>query len=131
MYSWKFWSWISIRFCCNGCRQSRFVSNRALLPSDILNFPMLPAQRFWLRTVSLLDVIALKVTMRARILEKQFLSIKRNMLFLWFFFLLSLRRKTLGPPLYVHVRKVCVLLGVNKKEKERQRPTLGVRYSEV
>ena len=131
MYSWKFWSWISIRFCCNGCHQSRFVSNMSLLPSDILNFPMLPAQRFWLTTVSLLDVIALKVTMRARILEKQFLSIKRNMLFLWFFFLLSLRRKTLGPALYVHVRKVCVLLGVNKKEKERQRPTLGVRCSEV
>ena len=55
---------------------------RALLPSDILTFLMLPAQRFWLGTVSLLDVIALKVTMRARTLEKQFLAIKRNMLFL-------------------------------------------------
>ena len=54
----------------------------SLLPSDILNFPMLPAQRFWLRTVSLLDVIALKVTMRVHTLEKQFLAIKQNMLFL-------------------------------------------------
>ena len=34
---------------------------------------------------------------------------------------------TLEPALYVHVRKVCTLLGV----KERQRPTLGVRCSEV
>ena len=92
---------------------------RALLPSDILTFLMLPAQRFWLGTVSLLDVIALKVTMRAHTLEKQFLPIKRNMLFLWFFFLFSLRRTTLEPALYVHVRKVCVLLGVNKKEKRK------------
>ena len=30
--------------------------NSALLPSDVLNFAMLPTPRFWWQTVSLLDV---------------------------------------------------------------------------
>ena len=37
-------------------RRSTFASNSALLPSDVTDFTMLPAQRFWLETVSLLDV---------------------------------------------------------------------------
>ena len=36
------------------------VGNSALLPSDVKNFPVMPTQRFWLKTVSLLDAIALK-----------------------------------------------------------------------
>ena len=38
------------------------VGNSALLPSEVKNFLMMPTQRFWLGTVSLLDAIALKVT---------------------------------------------------------------------
>ena len=37
-------------------RRSTFASNSALLPSNVIDFAMLPAQRFWLETVSLLVV---------------------------------------------------------------------------
>ena len=33
-------------FTCNGGRRSTFVGNSALLPSDVIDFAMLPAQRF-------------------------------------------------------------------------------------
>lgn len=37
---------------------STFVGNSALLPSDmIIDFAMLPVQRFWWKTVLLLDVM--------------------------------------------------------------------------
>ena len=38
-------------------KQSTFTGNIALLPSDVMDFALLPAQRFWQETVSLLDVI--------------------------------------------------------------------------
>ena len=38
-------------------KQSTFTGNIALLPSDIMDFALLPAQRFWQETASLLDVI--------------------------------------------------------------------------
>ena len=31
---------------CNGSRRSTFAGNSALLPSDVIDFAMLPAQRF-------------------------------------------------------------------------------------
>ena len=34
-----------------------FAGNSALLPSDIIDLAILPAQRFWRETVSLLDVM--------------------------------------------------------------------------
>ena len=42
---------------CNGGRRSTFVGNSALLPSDVIDFAMLPARRFWREKVSLLDVM--------------------------------------------------------------------------
>ena len=33
-------------FTCNGGRRSAFVGNSAQLPSDVIDFAMLPAQRF-------------------------------------------------------------------------------------
>ena len=42
---------------CNGGRRSTFVGNSVLLPSDVIDFAMLPAQRFWRETVCLLDVM--------------------------------------------------------------------------
>ena len=39
---------------CNGCRRSTFAGNTSgLLPSDIRDFALLPALRFWRETVSL------------------------------------------------------------------------------
>ena len=38
-------------------KQSTFTGNIALLPSDVMDFALLPAQRFWQETASLLDVI--------------------------------------------------------------------------
>ena len=38
------------------CLKSLIVHS-ALLPSDVIDFAMLPAQRFWRETVSLLDVM--------------------------------------------------------------------------
>ena len=37
--------------------RSAFAGNSALLPFDVIDFAMLPAQRFWRGTVSLLDVM--------------------------------------------------------------------------
>ena len=42
---------------CNGGHWSTFAGNSALLPSDVIHFAMLSVQRFWLVTVSLLDVM--------------------------------------------------------------------------
>ena len=52
LYGWKF-----IKPRCNSGRLSTFAGNSALLPSDIIDFAMLPAQIFWCQTVSLLDVM--------------------------------------------------------------------------
>ena len=52
LYSWKF-----MKPCCNGGCRSTFADNKALLPSDIIDFAMLPTQRFWQETVSLLAVM--------------------------------------------------------------------------
>ena len=52
LYSWKF-----IKPRCNGGRWSTFAGKSALLPSNVINFAMLPAQRFWWETVSLFDVM--------------------------------------------------------------------------
>ena len=41
---------------CNGGRWSTVAGNSALLPSHFIDFAMVPAQRFWRQTVSLLDV---------------------------------------------------------------------------
>ena len=43
--------------CCNGGCRSTFVGIKALLPSDLIDFAMLPTQRFWQETVSLLAVM--------------------------------------------------------------------------
>ena len=48
--SWKFWSWQRLLVIT-------FVGNSALLPCDIIDFAIFPAQRFWQETVSLLDVM--------------------------------------------------------------------------
>ena len=37
------------------CEQLSSTGNSALLPSDVIDFAMLPAQRFWLEIVLLLD----------------------------------------------------------------------------
>ena len=42
---------------CDSGRRSTFAGNSTLLPSDVIDFAMLPAQRFWRETVSLLDVM--------------------------------------------------------------------------
>ena len=57
--NWKFWSWKFIKPPCNGGGRSTFAGNSALLPSDVLAFAMLPAQKFWWEreTASLLDVM--------------------------------------------------------------------------
>ena len=57
LYSWKFWSWKYIKPRCNGGRQSNFAHNSALTWRNVIDFTMLPAQRFWRGTVSLLDVM--------------------------------------------------------------------------
>ena len=44
--SWKF-----IKRRCNGGRRSMFAGNIALVPSDVIDFAMFPAQRFWRETV--------------------------------------------------------------------------------
>jgi len=67
------------------CR-STFAGNSALLPSDIIDFSMLPAQRFWRETVSSLDVMSdLKVTnesMRCWLENFQVYN-KREMCYSW------------------------------------------------
>ena len=57
LHSWKFLSWKFIKPRCNGGQRSTFASNSALLPSDVIDFAMLPAERFWRETVSLLDIM--------------------------------------------------------------------------
>ena len=57
LYSWKFWSWKFIKPHCNGGRRSTFTGNSAPLPSDVIDFAMLPPRRFWQETVSLLNVM--------------------------------------------------------------------------
>ena len=57
LYSWKFCSWKFIKPRCNGGRRSTFAGDSALLPSDVIDFAMLPAQRVWQETVSLIDVM--------------------------------------------------------------------------
>ena len=49
--------WIFLQPRCNGGRQSTFGGNSALLPPDNVNFAMLPTQRFWRDTFSLLEVM--------------------------------------------------------------------------
>ena len=51
------WSWKFIKPCCNDVCQSTFAVNSTLLPSDVIDFAMLPAQRFWQEKASLLDVM--------------------------------------------------------------------------
>ena len=48
--SWKFWSWQWLSVIT-------FAGTSALLPSEIADFAILPAQRIWWETVSLLDVM--------------------------------------------------------------------------
>ena len=57
LYSWKFWSlkFITPRF--TGGLPSTFLGNSALLLYDVIDFTMLPTQRFWREIVSLLDVV--------------------------------------------------------------------------
>ena len=52
LYSWKF-----IKPRRHGGRRSTFEGNSALLPFDVIDFAILPAQRFWRETFSLLDVM--------------------------------------------------------------------------
>ena len=40
---------------CNGGRWSTFSGHIALLPSDVIDFTILPSQRFWQEKVSSLD----------------------------------------------------------------------------
>ena len=42
---------------CNGGCQLTFAGNSALLPCDVIDFAMFPAQRCWQETVLLLDVV--------------------------------------------------------------------------
>ena len=50
LYSWKF-----TKPSCDGSRWLTFAGNSVLLPSDFIEFAMLPTLRFWQETVSLLD----------------------------------------------------------------------------
>ena len=50
LYSWKF-----TKPSCDGSHWSTFAGNSVLLPSDFIDFAMLPTPRFWQETVSLLD----------------------------------------------------------------------------
>ena len=42
---------VNIELRCSGGRRSIFAGNIAVLPSDVIDFAMLPAQRFWRETV--------------------------------------------------------------------------------
>ena len=42
---------------CNGGCRSTFAGNSAMLPSDVIDFAIMSAQRFWRETVLLLDVM--------------------------------------------------------------------------
>ena len=41
----------------NSGRRSKFAGNSTFFPSDVIDFSILPAQRFWRETVSLLDIM--------------------------------------------------------------------------
>ena len=53
----KFEAGNSLNLAVNRGRWSTLVGNSTLLPSDVIDFAVLPAQRFWRETVSLLDVM--------------------------------------------------------------------------
>ena len=53
----NFWKLEFIKPPCNRDKWSTLAGNSALLPSDVIDFAMLPTQRFWGETVSLLDVM--------------------------------------------------------------------------
>ena len=73
LYSWKFWSWKYTKPRCNGGRQSTFAHNSALTWRNVIDFTMLPAQRFWRETVLLLDVMWPRTNQRERaLLRKKF-----------------------------------------------------------
>ena len=57
LHSWKFLSWKFIKPRCDSSQRSTFASNITLLPSDVIAFAMLPTQRFWRETASLLDIM--------------------------------------------------------------------------
>ena len=73
LYGWKF-----IKPRCNSGRRSTFAGNSALLPSDIIDFPMLPAQIFWCQTVSLLDVMWPRSNQWERALRKKKFQLYNN-----------------------------------------------------
>ena len=54
---WRCGKWKFNKLRCNGGRRTSFTRNIALLPSDVIDFAMLPAQRFWREKVSSLDFI--------------------------------------------------------------------------
>ena len=56
-YSWIFWSWKFIKPRCNGSLLWAFAGSSVLLPSDVIDFAMLLAQRFWREKVWLLDTM--------------------------------------------------------------------------
>ena len=47
----------SLKPHCDGSHRSTFVDNSALLPSDITDFAMCSAQRFWWERILFLDVM--------------------------------------------------------------------------
>ena len=49
-------AFLKLKILTGGLR-STFVGNSALLPYDVIDLAMLPAQRFWREIVSLLDVV--------------------------------------------------------------------------
>ena len=51
--SWKF-----IKPRCNSGRRSTFAGNRALRPSDVIDFAMLSAHRFWRETVFIVKLMS-------------------------------------------------------------------------
>ena len=56
-YTGNFEAGNSLNLAVNGGPRSTFAGNSALLPCNFIEFAMLPAQRFWRETVSLLDVM--------------------------------------------------------------------------
>ena len=47
----------SLKLAVNGGCRSTFAGNSASLLSDVIDFAVLPAERFWRETVSSLDVM--------------------------------------------------------------------------
>ena len=69
--SWNFWSWKFIKPLCNCARQPTFAGNSALLPSDVIDFAMFLAQRFWRETVSFWGFMWPRRNQRERTLWKK------------------------------------------------------------